>query len=173
MAHDGQGEIQNSGLEQVNSRRGRENFRQRNEIADGDYRRDPLAFNSLILRNFADWGGAWDPDAWRIMTPLFSRLKDLGREHNFKILIVAFPATYQMGTDFPSNYPQEQLKKVAQSLDLPVLDLLPPLSELGSARRETLFCDHCHFTPEGNRVVAAMIFAELLKRLPADEPPNR
>jgi hypothetical protein len=87
------------------------------------------------------------------MIPLFEELKRLSDEHGFQLVFVAFPVSFQVHTAFVDNWPQQRLAEVAESLDVPMLDLLPAHRR---AKGE-LFYDHCHHTPLGARLVAEEI----------------
>ena len=52
----------------------------------------------------------------------------------------------------PDGTPYDDLS----ALTLVILDVLPALREASLHSKEPLFLDHCHFTPEGHRVVASV-----------------
>ena len=71
------------------------------------------------------------------------------------------PVRPQVEAGFLDDYPQAQLRKIAGKIDVPVLDLLPPLREMWMKSREPLFYDQCHYTEYGNEAVAGLILAFL------------
>jgi lysophospholipase L1-like esterase len=131
---------------------------------DGDPKRDPLAFNRMIHQSFSDWGSAWSEGAWDRMAPVFRELKRQSQLHGFELVFVMFPVRQQVQADFLYDYPQRQLADLARELEVPMLDLLPPLREADAQSNEPLFYDHCHHTPQGQHVIANSIHAFLRDR---------
>ena len=133
-------------------------------------------FNASIHSNFGDWGSAWSEGAWRHMRPYFEELKRLSEVHDFELLFVAFPNRNQVRTPLLHDYPQQRLAKVAADLDVPLLDLLPPLraavralaEELGRAADGSFFYDRCHYTPLGSEEIAQWIHGFLQRELGGD-----
>ena len=100
------------------------------------------------------------------MVPLFEELKRLSDEHGFQLAIVAFPVRYQVLSEFSNDWPQQQLAKIAKSLDVPLLDLLPSQRRAKGA----LYYDHCHHSPRGARLAAVEITEFLATQVLNDEP---
>ncbi len=119
----------------------------------GDWRQSQRAFDALILANHHDWGGAWSEEAWTTMVPLFEELKRLSDEHGFQLAFIALPVSFQVHAAFVDDWPQRRLAEVAESLGVPMLDLLPAHRH---AKGE-LFYDSCHHTALGAQVVAEEI----------------
>jgi hypothetical protein len=114
-------------VEKVQLAQWQQDFEQHHHLAPGLFNESPEAFNSLLRDSFSDFGGAWSPAAWDYMRPLLEELKRLSIEHHFKLVIVFHAAYYQVYTEFVDDYPQQQMKRIGKELDIPVLDLLPPL----------------------------------------------
>ncbi|MCH7868518.1 MAG: SGNH/GDSL hydrolase family protein [Myxococcales bacterium] len=144
----------------------REDLARQLNPAPGNWRINPRAFDALILKNARDWGGAWSDAAWTSMVPLFEELKRLSDEHGFQLAIVAFPVRYQVLSEFSNDWPQQQLAKIAKSLDVPLLDLLPSQRRAKGA----LYYDHCHHSPRGARLAAVEITEFLATQVLNDEP---
>lgn len=125
----------------------------------------PAAMNGLIATNIDDWGSAWSDDAWQTMQPAFDELVRLSKVHGFRLAIVAFPVRYQVEARFLYDQPQQRLRQVADSLGVPLLDLLPVLRRSFEGTDERLFYDHCHPTALGNEIVAREILDFLLNDL--------
>ena len=158
--------------ERVDLKTWQAHFETKNKFSDGMFNENPQAFNSMIKNNFPDYGAAWSPDAWDYMLPLFAELKRLSVEHHFKLVIVGFPIYQQVYTEFLDDYPQQQLVRVGKVLDIPVLDLLPPLRAEALRLQnpsmyhsqqiyQDLFYDQCHHTPAGSAFVADQIYSFL------------
>jgi len=129
-------------------------------------------FNQLIQELFFDWGSAWSDDAWARMRPYFVELRRQAELHGFELFVVAFPVYDQVEADFIHDYPQQQLRRIADELDIPMLDLLPPLREAladweaaGRDPAQRLFYDWCHHTPVGNERIARWVHAFLQEQL--------
>lgn len=134
-----------------------EDFRTSHRPAAGDYRTDRRAFDLLIVQRFGDWGGAWSRGAWDAMVPLFEEFARLAKLHGFRLAVVAFPVRQQVEAQYVYDYPQRRLRGVARRLDIALLDLLPVLRGAGADAAASLFYDHCHHTPAGNRLLAAAV----------------
>ena len=129
-------------------------------------------FNQLIQELFFDWGSAWSDDAWAHMRPYFRELRRQAELHDFQLLVLAFPVTDQVEADFLHDYPQQQLRRIAEELDVPMPDLLPPLraayAEWVAAGRDPaqrLYYDWCHQTPLGNELIAGWVHDFLQQQL--------
>jgi lysophospholipase L1-like esterase len=156
--------------------RWQQQFEQRVQFSDGLFNENPPSFNTMVKNNFADYGAAWSDGAWDYMLPLFAELKRLSVEHHFKLVIVGFPIYQQVYTEFVDDYPQQQLKAIGNKLDIPVLDLLPPLRAEalrlrgpsiyhGTTIYADLFYDQCHHTPAGSQLVADQIYLFLREQV--------
>ncbi len=165
----------NAGFEKVNLPAWRKDFQARVPFAEGFFNESPGAFNGMLAANFRDFGTAWSSGAWDYIRPLFVELKRLSEAHHFKLLIVGFPIYQQVYTSFVDDYPQQQLKRLGQELEIPVLDLLPPLRAEALRLRDRsiyrlqeinqdLFYDQCHHTPAGSALVADEIYRFLAQK---------
>lgn len=157
----------------VNIQAWQKEFEQRVLFADGNFNESPAAFNAMVRSSFADFGAVWSAETWNYLYPLFEELKQLSVEHNFKLVIVGFPVYQQVYTEFVDDYPQQQLVRIGKELDIPVLDLLPPLRAEALRLQDTsmyhsqkfypdLFFDQCHHTEAGSAFIADQIYAFLL-----------
>ncbi len=144
-------------------------FEEENKFSDGAFNENSQAFNTMIKNNFSDYGAAWSQDSWDYMLPLFVDLKRLSIEHHFNLVIVGFPIYQQVYTEFVDDYPQQQVAHIGKQLDIPVLDLLPPLRDEALKLRDPsiyhtqqfyqdLFYDQCHHTPAGSALIADQIY---------------
>ncbi len=143
----------------------REEIRSRLGEGPGDPRRDPKAFNRLVLSRVSDWGSAFSEKAWVRLDRLLSKLARQAKESRFRVLVAAFPVRIQVEADFLADFPQRRLQEVASRLGLPVLDLLPPLRKAFRESPEPLFFDHCHPTIRGQEAVAPLIEVEVARAL--------
>lgn len=138
-------------------------FTKNNLCEEGDFRSGPDAFNTLIVKHFRDWGGGWSPLIWDSMVPLFQEFKRLSQQHAFTLVVVIHPVRYQVEAPFVYDAPQQYIKKITASLEIPTLDLLPALHEEFHAKGTDLFYDSCHHTLAGSTLVADRIYAFLHK----------
>ncbi|MDG2305111.1 MAG: hypothetical protein P8R42_10725 [Candidatus Binatia bacterium] len=126
--------------------------------AQGDWRREPGAFNQRIQALFFDWGSAWSEGAWARMAPVIAEMKRQCDLHGVRFRIVAFPVLEQINAEFVHDYPQQRLAEIARELDVPMLDLLPLLREKSrQVNAPQLHWDWCHPSPEGSVVIAGAI----------------
>lgn len=120
------------------------------------------ALRNLALENIGDWGGAWSPHAWEIMTPLLMEFQRLAENHDFLPVVVSFPVSHQVVANPLDNWPQLQLAKVVKDAGIAHLDLLPLLRK-EYLKGTPLFFDQCHHTEEASQILAESIF-EFLDR---------
>ena len=93
------------------------------------------------------------------MRPLFDEFSRLSREHGFELIIVCHPASAQVEAGALYDKPQRRLLKICADLDIPCLDLLPPLRQAyQDSPDDQLFYDTCHHTPHASTVVARQIY---------------
>jgi len=163
-------------VEKVELAQWQANFEKNHSVAPGLFNESPEAFNTLLKDSFGDFGAAWSPEAWDYMKPLLVELKRLSVENHFKLVIVFHAAYYQVYTEFLSDYPQQQMQEIGKELDVPVLDLLPPLRAEalrldgpsiyhGDKMYYDLFYDQNHHTEAGSVFVANQIYS-FLSNLP-------
>ena len=93
----------------------------------------------------------------------------------FALYVVAFPVYDQVDADFVHDYPQQQLRRIAGELGIPMLDLLPPLRAAlahwkaeGHDPAQRLFYDWCHHTPAGSELIAREVHAFLQQQMAVD-----
>lgn len=123
-----------------------------------DWRTDPKDFQILADHARYDWGAAWQMDSWVETERQLRRLKQIAAKHQSRVLVIAFPVSYQVEASFVEDTPQQKLKAIAGSLGFEFLDMLPILRE-GSEKK--LFYDHCHPTRAGNEVIAEAVLDAL------------
>ncbi len=125
--------------------------------SEGAWRTDRAAFEAEIARAMIDWGNCFYQDSWDVMKPDLGRLRELGNEYGFELLVVLFPATQQVEAEFLADEPQRMFEAVMAEVDAPRVDLLPALRQAYRTGGESLAYDQCHLTPEGNSIVARAI----------------
>jgi hypothetical protein len=119
------------------------------------------SFAAEVETNFRDWGGAFAPEAWDYMRPLFDELVRLRSSHGFELRIVCHPVAAQVEAALVHDEPQQKLLGLCADLEVSCLDLLPALRRAHRARQKPLFYDNCHHTPEGSEFVAGEIYTFL------------
>ena len=102
-----------------------------------------------------------------MMADKIKRLRDFAAGHGSRFAVVMFPVHAQVYAGFASpvvDQPQRELGAKLQAAGIPHLDLLPVLRSRVRARPQVrVFYDQCHYTPEGNGVVAEAIL-DFLRR---------
>ena len=121
-------------------------------------RGETAPFYKAVVKYFSDWGGAWSPQMWTHIRPLFAELKRLSVEHDFRLFLIGFPARPQVEDQMLFDYPQQQLARLSRELDVPYLDLLPVFRSEHRRQETPLFYDHAHQTPAGNRLIAESVY---------------
>ncbi len=124
------------------------------------------SFYNKIHLNARDWGLAWSKNAWLNMSVFFYEFKRLSEIHNFKFYIIVFPVREQVESSTVFDFPQHQIKMIGEKLNIKILDLLPVLREThrkNNVFENGLFYDQCHYTPEGNTLIAEHITEFLLE----------
>ncbi len=125
--------------------------------AEGDPLTEPGAFHALLQDAWKDWGSAWSDSAWERLEPVIEEFERQSERAGFELLFLCFPVRSQVHAEFVIDHPQRRLAGVLERLDVPLLDLLPPLRELwreqGRVER-SLFYDQCHHTPLANARIA-------------------
>lgn len=122
-------------------------------------------FLSRVIRNFEDWGAAWSPAIWDDMRPYFEKFREFADKREFLPLAIIFPVRDQVWSDVLHDAPQKNFRNIMESLDVPVLDVLPLLRRARSQDFDELFYDQCHHTPAANQLIAEEITGFLLKHL--------
>lgn len=125
---------------------------------EGDFKTSKEAFNGLIWEYARDWGGAWSDHAWDIWKPLFEEFVALSKEHDFQLVVIAFPVRYQVEADYLYDHPQQRLQELSGSLSIPTLDLLHLFRKEHQNNDEVLFFDHCHHTTYANQLIADEVY---------------
>jgi lysophospholipase L1-like esterase len=122
----------------------------------------------LQAREVARSGGVYtrflhEPNGWRWRTvcDAFAELRELGREHGFRVAVVIFPMTEIAPWDrYRYRDVHEQVAREAERNGFPVLDLLGPYSEHEPAEL-VLSPDDRHPNVLGHRLAAEAIEAFL------------
>ena len=93
-------------------------------------------------------------------------------QKNFKswLLIVILPYEYQLRTgEYEFLFPQQMIMRSTEDLGLDLVDLYSPLRKYvldNQLKSQDLFLynDPCHFSSEGHKIIADIMFAEINKR---------
>jgi lysophospholipase L1-like esterase len=128
---------------------------------------DPAVYDRLVALASSDWGAAWLEESWAPVEAALRYMRSLGEQHGFQVAVAVFPVSVQVESRHEDDRPQQRIRALAESLGMPVADLLPALR---ASREERLFYDHCHLTPAGNAIVAEQITGLLLRAFPVVPP---
>ncbi|HON57824.1 MAG TPA: hypothetical protein PLJ38_12485, partial [bacterium] len=110
--------------------------------------------------NMRDWGLSWSSIAWQDSEKIFEEFKKLSIENSFKLMIAMFPVREQITIKDADDYPQKQMNRLCENMQIPYLDLLPILKKAVvdyNFEINNLFYDQCHHTPLGNEIIAKSI----------------
>ena len=112
--------------------------------------------NAYSFEYRPDFRTAWLDEPWREVEDQLGRLRALGRQRGFRVVLVVFPFGDQYRLDYlhrDREYvlkPQRQLAGIGARLDIPVVDLYTELDP-----SVDLMADGIHLTDVGRRHVAA------------------
>ena len=113
-------------------------------------------------------------EGWKRVAMSLSQLSELSKEHEFKVLVVAFPMLLSLEESHPkSSYPGE-LKSIASHLGLYFVDL-EPVFKSRYRGRESLFLpyDPDHPNPAGHALAAEAIGNFIMEHSAVDSPQLR
>lgn len=123
---------------------------------------DSVALTQLIQEADQDWGMAWDCQELERIESGLAQIIQLADQHDFGLLLTIFPVDAQVyaqvDTPLDLDRPQQELVAFAHRHDVPVLDLLPILRDLGT---DDLFYDQAHLKPETHHIVADALLQAL------------
>jgi hypothetical protein len=140
----------------------------------GRWADDPAAFAGLVRKARYDWGDAWEERSLDWMAGKIVALRDLAARRGAGFAVVMLPVHAQVYAGFTSpliDRPQRLLGERLRQAGIPRLDLLPHLRAY--VRRhpgEKIFYDQCHYTPDGNGVVADAVLRFLRKERLLGQP---
>lgn len=129
-------------------------FDAKDQLKKDDWKKDRDAFMRLVNFTHFDWGAAWKDGEWEIVDRELARLKDYAAQNNFRVIIAAFPVSFQVYADFIEDKPQRIMQAKAAQYGFQYIDLLPVFRQ--NSGRE-LFYDHCHLNPLGNQIAGREI----------------
>lgn len=138
----------------------RETFRDGRDLRSGAMLTTRNGFDFEIYNAHNDFGLGWSPTAWRQLGKIAKSFVGLVRQNHSKFAAFMFPVLMQVycNPEALSTYPQDEFKKLFDSLNVPNYDLLPALRERApSITSKELFYDHCHYRAEGNQIVSDLL----------------
>jgi hypothetical protein len=139
----------------------REDFRAGRHLDTGDFLNDPDAADFEIYNAHADFGLAWNPQAWRRLERIVGVLVQTARHQDHDAAAFLFPVHFQAKGTVGDDRPQQSFHTMCRAVDIPCFDVLPVLQEDWRANGVPQFYDHCHLNVRANRVVAEALGAWL------------
>ena len=141
-------------------------------------------YKSLLPLFAAEETPYYSRDSLDVLQDYLSRMKDVCVRNRAEMIVYFVPGAVAVSTPadihyFPrdldlsdtSNYdldrPLENLRRLAGTVGLPVVDLTPPLKN--HKTQPVYFPDSLHWNPEGHKVVAAAIYDDLKMRGVSDK----
>lgn len=131
----------------------RDAFHEQNPPTRDSWFENPGGFNRLVGENFVDWGFAWSDEFWHRVEEILWLMKSAADQRDVQLAVVLFPVRYQVQVETPRDEPQQRFAEVMHRMQLPSLDLLPPLRSQYRRYGVDVFFDHCHYRPVGHRIV--------------------
>lgn len=121
--------------------------------------------NKLIYSAFMDWGFAWSPLYWDKISSLLSEFKKLGEEHNFKLVVLLLPISFQVTSEIESTQPQQKFETLMTQMQIAHFDPLPALQEKYQKDKINIYFDQCHYREEGNEFLGGLLANFLAKQI--------
>lgn len=84
---------------------------------------------------------------------MLATMKEIAQSNHFKLAVLLLPVKYQVQSEYLSNEPQQRFAELMTRLDLPHLDLLPPLRQKYQEDKVDVYFDHCHYKTPGNEFI--------------------
>jgi len=125
----------------------------------GGWKTSKADYLKVIQGAKLDFGSAWQEKSWDTIYSGLDELAGLGEKNNFKLMVLIFPATIQVKSEFGDDYPQQKMMAYCREHSVPCLDLLPIFRQ--HMNEDTHF-DYCHMTALGNQLIAKPV-AEFLE----------
>jgi lysophospholipase L1-like esterase len=114
-------------------------------------------FRQIAIDRFVGWGNMWSDEAWERMRKDILDMVESAKRKGITIAFVAYPVTSQISIDSADTFPQLELKRILDSVNVKVLDLLPTFRTLFIGEKKLPFYDEGHPTAEGNMIIAREI----------------
>ena len=118
------------------------------------WRTERDAFIRLAQAAPYDWGSAWNPNSWTVVSAGLSKIKLLVGQHQARLGMISMPVAYQVQSEFIEDTPQRKIAEIAQSLKVPHRSMLE--IERASPDKD-IFFDWCHPNQRGNQLIAPAI----------------
>ncbi len=128
----------------------------------GAWRTNQEAFELEIAHNVVGWGAAWFPYAWEEMRGDYETIWKLAQQYKFETVVMLFPIAVQVEAEHIHDKPQQMFRDVMNEVGLKHYDPLLVLRNAHNERGGTLFYDHAHLIPEGNRIISRALVEFLL-----------
>jgi lysophospholipase L1-like esterase len=135
-------------------------FGWRGGVDDLDWRRNRQDFLAAMKRYRYDFGAAWEEESWAVVDREFGELARRAEHGGFRVLVAAFPVSFQLTTEFVEDAPQRAVERISRKHGFAFVDLLPLLRAPSGA---PLLFDQCHPTVEGNQRVGGYLAAYLAR----------
>ena len=97
---------------------------------------------------------AWQNDFESSVEGYFKHIEKLSRDNKFKVLLVTFPFSFQIYSEYLEDEPQRILRKNALKFNVDFLDLLELLRDNNDKQ---LFFDQCHPLESTNALIGKAI----------------
>ena len=143
----------------------KETFRAGRALKSGYMLSDRDGFDFEIYNASEDFGLAWSQKAWENLTTITDTFARAVKENNQMFLVYLLPIHMQVYANDAtlSIYPQEQFKKMCDTLHIRCFDTLPKLRTMAkNIPINEMYYDHCHYRKAGNDAVSQIV-AEWVK----------
>jgi hypothetical protein len=144
----------------------KEAFRNGRELRSGDQYGSRIGFDFEIYNAGKDFGLGWSPEGWQRLRVLYTAFAEAARKNGSQFAMHLFPIQMQVyaKAGVLDTTPQQSFLNICNELNAACFDLLPKLREVApNITPRDLYYDHCHFKPEGNKLVAQFVGDWLLQ----------
>jgi lysophospholipase L1-like esterase len=104
--------------------------------------------------------------AWQIVLENLGKIFAFGKANNLPVILAVFPYRFQLADMNALATPQRVVSQYARDHQVPVIDMLPLLSERANEqgiKPTDYFLDINHLSPIGHNVVAELL-ADFIRR---------
>ncbi len=138
----------------------REAFRNGRELRSGDQYGSRIGFDFEVYNAGKDFGLGWSPEGWQRLRILYTAFAEAARRNGSQFAMHLFPVKMQVYAKegVLDTTPQRSFLNICNELNVACIDLLPQLRQAAqNIDPQALYYDHCHFRPEGNKLVAQFV----------------
>ena len=126
------------------------------------WKENPQEFMQLVESAQFDWGNGWDREHLDIIAPVLKDIQQDTQKRNIPLILSFLPVAYQVYAHEIHDEPQKMWAQFATEHNIPFVDYLPLMRK---HREKKLYYDHCHPTPQGNKIMGEWLKPQITEIL--------